>query len=113
MLLRRLIFLIGFNALVVVHADSQEQPSAEVAGSDAVTTDDSAATSDKQAQESSQEEQKAAAELEQLAKEKEAREKAEQAEKASTTRKTTAPEGVFKPTEEISEDLPVPFPVNI
>ncbi len=42
-----------------------------------------------------------------------ARKRAEERQEAEELSKTKAPRGVFKPTEEISEDSPVPFPVDI
>jgi len=52
---------------------------------------------------------KTAKEKEQAEREKKQKEQARQAQ----TRKTNDNGGVFKPTEEISEDLPAPFPVDI
>ncbi len=43
----------------------------------------------------------------------EAREQQEKQEQEKERSKPKSPKKVFKPTEEISEDLPVPFPVDI
>lgn len=51
--------------------------------------------------------------LEQEKLEKEAQKKAEQAKLKEVASKAKPPKEVFKPTEEISEDSPVPFPVDI
>jgi hypothetical protein len=65
----------------------------------------------------SEEEQKKAQELDAAEIAKQAKQKAEQ-EKAEQkkqleSRKAKSPKGVFKPTEEISEDSPVSFPIDI
>jgi len=68
------------------------------------------ANSDEQRQTQDQEKER----LEKEAAEKAAQKKAaEQQAKKEETRKPKTPRKVFKPTEEISEDSPVPFPVDI
>jgi len=92
MLLKRVLISIAIFSAVESVSYAQQAPTAD-------------STAPK---ELSEEERKKAEALEE-----EAREKAKQQREKEEASKTKAPKKVFKPTEEISEDSPVPFPVDI
>jgi len=88
MLLKRSFILIALCLLVISHVHAQQDASSPAANENAEE------------------------ELQKEALEKVEAEKIK-AEQNKTVSKAKPPEEVFKPTEEISEDSPVPFPVDI
>lgn len=113
MINRRLLLiavLIGlFSALDLA---AQEQPSSSASSSE--VSEQELSEDEKRAAAIKQLEQQKQAALEKKAeREKQAEQKKKQEQENKDSGKPSQPKKVFKPTEEISEDLPVPFPVDI